>query len=63
MSMEMVIDKKNVLHFCSDFFFYLSMGPGVESSPLLQHLFIDLLHQPWMMEDDDCGLISGMNEL
>jgi hypothetical protein len=24
--------------------------------------FIDLLYQPWMINDDDCGAISGMNE-
>jgi hypothetical protein len=24
--------------------------------------FIGLLHQPWMIDGDDCGAISGMNE-
>jgi hypothetical protein len=37
-------------------------GAGVEPSPLLLRPFIGLLHQPWMIDGDDCGVISGMNE-
>jgi hypothetical protein len=37
-------------------------GAGVEPSPLLLRPFIDLLYQPWMIDGDDCGEISGMNE-
>jgi hypothetical protein len=34
----------------------------VEPSPLLLGPFTGLLYQPWMIDDDDCGAISGMNE-
>jgi hypothetical protein len=35
---------------------------GVERSPLLLEPFIGLLYQPWMIDDDDCGAIGGMND-
>jgi hypothetical protein len=35
---------------------------GVEPSPLLLWSFIGLLYQPWMVDCDDCGAISGRNE-
>jgi hypothetical protein len=37
---------------------------GVETSPLLLRPFVGLLHQSWMMydDDDDCGAIIGMND-
>jgi hypothetical protein len=34
----------------------------MEQSPLLLRPFIGLLHQSWMLEGDDCGAISGMND-
>jgi hypothetical protein len=34
----------------------------VEPSPLLLRLFIGLLYQSWMIDGDDCGVISHMNE-
>jgi hypothetical protein len=34
---------------------------GVEQSPLLLQSFIGLLYQPWMIDADDCGVISGTN--
>jgi hypothetical protein len=34
----------------------------MELSPLLRRPFIGLLYQPWMIDGDDCGAISGMNE-
>jgi hypothetical protein len=34
----------------------------VEPSPLLLLPFIGLLYQPWMIDDDDCGAIIGMND-
>jgi hypothetical protein len=37
-------------------------GAGVEPSPLLLPPFIDLLYQPCMIDCDDCGAITGMNE-
>jgi hypothetical protein len=37
-------------------------GAGVDPSPLLLRPFIGLLYQPWMIDRDDCGAISGMNE-
>jgi hypothetical protein len=37
-------------------------GAGVEPSPLLLRPFIGLLYQPWMVDGDDCGAVSGMNE-
>jgi hypothetical protein len=43
-------------------FFYLSIGAGVEPSPLLLRPFIGLLYQPWMIDGDDCGAISVINE-
>jgi hypothetical protein len=36
-------------------------GAGVEPSPPLLRPFISLLYQPWMIDGDDCGTISGMN--
>jgi hypothetical protein len=42
--------------------FPLSIGAGVEPSPLLLQPLIGLLRQPWMMDGDDCGAVSGMNE-
>jgi hypothetical protein len=33
----------------------------VEPGPLLLRLFIGLLYQPWMIDGDDCGAISGMS--
>jgi hypothetical protein len=43
-------------------FFSFNYGAGVVPSPLLPRSFIDLLYQPWMIDDDDCGAISGMNK-
>jgi hypothetical protein len=37
-------------------------GSGVEPSALLLRPFIGILYQPWMIDGDDCGAISGMNE-
>jgi hypothetical protein len=37
--------------------------PGVEPSPLLLRPLIDLLYQPWMIDDEDCGAVGGMNDL
>jgi hypothetical protein len=37
-------------------------GAGVEPSPLLLRPFTSLLYQPRMIDGDDCGAISGMNE-
>jgi hypothetical protein len=34
--------------------FLFLYGAGVEP-------FIGLLYQPWMVDGDDCGAISGMN--
>jgi hypothetical protein len=46
-----------------NFFFNLFIyGSGVESNPLLLQSFIGLLYQPCMIDDDDCGAISAMNE-
>jgi hypothetical protein len=43
--------------------YYLSIdGAGVEPNPLLLQPFIGLLHQPWMTDDDYCGVIIGINE-
>jgi hypothetical protein len=32
----------------------------VELSPPLLWTFTDLLYQPWVIDRDDCGAISGM---
>jgi hypothetical protein len=45
-------------HFIS---FLFTCGAGVKPSPLLLWPFIGLLYQPWMIEGDDCGAISGIN--
>jgi hypothetical protein len=37
-------------------------GTGVELSPLLLRPFTGLLYRPWMIDGDDCGAISGLNE-
>jgi hypothetical protein len=42
-------------------YFLFKYGAGVEPSPLVLSLFIDLLYQPRMI-DDDCGANSRMNE-
>jgi hypothetical protein len=34
----------------------------VDRSPLLLRPFIGLLYQHWMIDDDDCGAVGGMNE-
>jgi hypothetical protein len=34
---------------------------GVEPSPLLLRSLIGLLYEPWIIGDDDCGAISGIN--
>jgi hypothetical protein len=34
---------------------------GVEPNPLLLWPFNGPLYQPWMIDGDDCGTISGMN--
>jgi hypothetical protein len=44
------------------YYFLFIYEAGVESSPLLRQPIIDLLYQPWLMDSDDCGSISGMNE-
>jgi hypothetical protein len=43
-------------------FFLFLYGTGVELSPLLLQPFIGPLYQPWMLDGDDCGTISGMND-
>jgi hypothetical protein len=37
-------------------------GAGMESNPLQLRQFIDLLYQLWMIYNDDCGAVSGMND-
>jgi hypothetical protein len=44
---------------CFFLFFY---GAKVEPSPLLLRPFIGLLKEPWKIDGDDCGAISGTNE-
>jgi hypothetical protein len=34
----------------------------VEPSPLLLLMLIGLLYQPRMIDGDDCGAVSGVNE-
>jgi hypothetical protein len=41
--------------------FYLYNWAVVEPGPLLLQPFIGLLHQPWVIDGDDCGAIGGMN--
>jgi hypothetical protein len=35
---------------------------GVEPGPLFLRPLIGLLYQQWMMNNDNCGAISGMND-
>jgi hypothetical protein len=42
-------------------FMFIS-GAGVEPGPLLLRPFIASFYQPWMIDGDDCGAITGMNE-
>jgi hypothetical protein len=35
---------------------------GVEPSQLLLRPLIVLMYQPWIIDDDDCGEIGGMND-
>jgi hypothetical protein len=37
-------------------------GNGMQTRPLIPEPFIDLLHQFWMIDDDECGTITGMIE-
>jgi hypothetical protein len=39
-----------------------SVGATVEPSPILLRPFIGLLYQPWVICDDDCGAVDGMND-
>jgi hypothetical protein len=43
-------------------FFIFICGAVADPSPLLQQPFIGLLYQPWIIDGDDCGAISVMNE-
>jgi hypothetical protein len=43
-------------------FVYFIYWAVVEPSPHPLQPFIGILYQPWMIEDDDCGAISGMEE-
>jgi hypothetical protein len=36
--------------------------PGVEPSLVVLRAFIFLLYQPWMIDYDDCGAVSGIND-
>jgi hypothetical protein len=44
------------------YIFLFFNGPGLLPSPLLLASFIGLLYQPWMIDADDCGAISGVSE-
>jgi hypothetical protein len=37
-------------------------GVGMEPSSLLLQPLIDPLYQPWLIDGDDCGAVSVMNE-
>jgi hypothetical protein len=54
------IPEDRILHSQCQVFKFI-IGAGVESSPLLLPAFIGLLCQPWMLDGDDCGTVSGMN--
>jgi hypothetical protein len=45
-----------------DTFFKFISGVGVKWSPLLRRPFIGLLYNPWMIDSDDYGAISGVYE-
>jgi hypothetical protein len=42
-----------------DLFIYFA---GVEQSLLLLRPLVDLLYQPWMIDDDNSGRTGGMND-
>jgi hypothetical protein len=42
--------------------FYIYLWVGVEPGPLLLWQCIGLLYQPWVIDGDDSGADSGMNE-
>jgi hypothetical protein len=44
------------------YYFLFMYGAGLEPSQLLLRSFIGLLYQPWMIDGDDCGAFSIMNE-
>jgi hypothetical protein len=46
----------------SDYFFLFIYGAGVEPSRLLLRPLIGLLYQPLLIDGDDYGAVSGMNE-
>jgi hypothetical protein len=43
-------------------FFHFIYWAGVETNLLLPQPFIVLVYQPWMIDDDVCGTIDGMND-
>jgi hypothetical protein len=49
--------KEHNFSFLLFYFFSFIYAAGVEPSP-----FFGLLYLLWMLEGDDCGAISGMNE-
>jgi hypothetical protein len=40
----------------------VSYGSGVEPGPPILPSSTGLMYQPWMIDGDHCGAISGMNE-
>jgi hypothetical protein len=53
--------RANLKSYIFDLLIFIFHGAGVESSPLLRQPLIALLYQPWTIDSDDSGAISGMN--
>jgi hypothetical protein len=51
-----------VVGMVEELYLFICLWADIESCPLLLHPFIGLLHQPWMIDGDDCGTVGGTNE-
>jgi hypothetical protein len=60
MPLEAYLTSRNIRK--ESFSLFFIYGAGVEPSPLLLRPFVGILHQPWMIDGDDCGVISGVNQ-
>jgi hypothetical protein len=52
----------DVMNMSRGSYYLFTYTAPVEPSPLLLWQIIGLVCQPWMIDGDDCGAISGMNK-
>jgi hypothetical protein len=49
-------------YYCCHFIILFISRAGAEPNPLLLWPFNGLFYQSWMIDGDDCGAVSGLNE-